>query len=112
MLHDKKNKKTIGDTNLDIHILQLKLASKEWGKNVDLIYRVIVGCPAILLLPLKLRGGDVVLFGSPFAYSFGISGSGQFKIDGFGAAAWTDIPFGPEMGGIRTPKLRGSNLPP
>lgn len=56
--------------------------------GVKAIYRVIVGCPAMLLaLPLKFRGGDVVWFGSPLAYSFGISGNGQFKIDGFGAAA-------------------------
>lgn len=75
-------------------------------------YRVIVGCPAILLLLLKLRGGDVVLFGSALAYSFGISGSGQFKIDGFAAAACAGIPFGPETAGIRTPKFRGSNFPP
>lgn len=55
----------------------------------------------------------MVLFGSPpLAYSFGISGNGQFKIDGFCAHTCAGIPFGTETDGIRTPKFRGSNLPP
>lgn len=66
----------------------------------------------MLLLPLKLRVGGDVVFASPLAYSFGISGNGQFKIDGFGGPACDGIPLGPETAGIRTPKFRGSNLPP
>lgn len=59
----------------------------------------------------KLRG-DVILFGSfPLlaACSLGISGNGQFKIDGFGAPAGFCAPFG-ILG--RGPKFLGSNLPP